>query len=78
MRKRSSDLLSEGVVGRNAVISAALHVECGQIESPVLARVLEQVVGHFLRHGSVHGLRDLILRHAISTATLEIHFSTGQ
>lgn len=42
------------------MIAASLHVQRGQIESPVFARILEQVIGHFLRHGSIHGLRHLV------------------
>ena len=53
-------LLSESVVGWDAVIAASLHVEGGQVQAPILVGVLEQVVRHLLGHGSVHSLRHLV------------------
>ena len=43
-----SAVLAEGVVRGDAVVSASLHVQSGQIQSPVLVRVLEQMIGHLL------------------------------
>merc|ERR550532_3394243 len=48
------------VVGRYSMLSSSLDVQRGQIQSPFLARLLEQMVGHFLRHGVVQSLCHLV------------------
>ncbi len=43
----------------NALFSAALHVDGGEVHAPLLPRFLEQVVRHLLRHRVVVRLRNL-------------------
>ena len=47
------------VVAGHTVLPASLHVEGGEVEAELLAWLLEQVVGHLLRHGVVQGLGNL-------------------
>ena len=50
------------VVGRNSVFSSSLDIQWRQVQTPFLARLLEQMVGHFLRNGVVQSLSHLRLK----------------
>ena len=51
---------SPGIVSGNTVLTTTLDVESSQIQTPGLARLLEQVVGDLLRHGVVQSLSHLV------------------
>ena len=58
--------LAPFVVGRHAVFTTSLDVERGQIQAPLLSRLLEQVIGHFLCHRVVKSLCNLKKRDEIN------------
>ena len=52
--------LSPPAVARHSVLPAPRHVDGGQVHPELLARLLEQVVGHLLGHGVVQPLGHLV------------------
>ena len=48
------------VVSGHSVFSSTLHIESCQVQTEVLAGLLEEVVGHLLGDGVVQSLGDLV------------------